>query len=298
MAELIDQFDEFTVGLKFQKEWGLGVALSHFLEGTGAGLFLISLYIQSQLLAILGMTIVCVGALVLLLEQNRRDRFWRAFFRPLTSWISRGVFLISALIVLGGLSIVPSMELFAWWPWTPQGVFAELIDVVAGLVAFLVMLYPGFVISSSLSVASWNTGLMPITLFAQSLATGAAVTLALYPLLGDITIMHKQLMTIQVLLIIFCLACILAYLSVMSSSTLAARKSLYLLTRGSFSFIFIGGAIVLGLFMPLVLTGWALLSEGVILKTVVLGITGILKLMGDFVFRYAVLKAGLRDPLI
>ena len=40
MAELIDEFDEFTVGLKFQKEWGLGVALSHFLEGTGAGLFM------------------------------------------------------------------------------------------------------------------------------------------------------------------------------------------------------------------------------------------------------------------
>lgn len=112
------RIDEFLIGVKFQREWGWLVISYLFLGGAGAGLFLISLYIDHAWAGALGLLVVIFGTLLLFLDLGRPERFWRAFFRPQSSWISRGCFFITFLVVLAGCIWPLSSPCLAWKPAT------------------------------------------------------------------------------------------------------------------------------------------------------------------------------------
>src|SRR3990170_5734077 len=99
------RIDEFLIGVKPQREWGWLVITYLFLGGAGAGLFLISLYIDHGWAGALGLVVVISGTGLLLLDLGRPERFWRAFYRPQSSWISRGCFFITLLVAFGGLHL-------------------------------------------------------------------------------------------------------------------------------------------------------------------------------------------------
>ncbi len=284
-------FDEFLIDVKPQREWGWAVITYLFLGGAGAGLFLVSLYIQNRWGEGLGLLVLVLGTLFLLIDLGRPERFWRAFLRPRTSWISRGCFFISALVLLGGLEILSAQIPL-------ENAWQVLIRGAAAVAAVAVMVYTGFVLSPSPAIPFWNSAFFPVIFFAYSLLAGIDFLILASPLLPGPEINLALLEKVQFGLVLLCLLMVLSHLSVMSGSAIAARKSIQLLTKGKWGTLFIGGVIGLGLVIPLLLAGPILWSSGFQAMFAVTVVLALLRLFGDYLFRFLVIRAGNYDPLL
>jgi len=284
--------DEFLIDVKPQKEWGWLVITYLFLGGAGAGLFLASLYISHPWGEALGLLLLVVGTLFLMLDLGRPERFWRAFFRARTSWISRGCFFISALVLLGAIHVL--VELNVW----DAGSWALLIQIGAATAAVAVMIYTGFVLAPSPAIPFWNSTFFPVIFFVYSLLAGIDFLILASPILPAPAIDIAHLEKVQFGLVLLCLLLVLSHLSVMSGSAVAARKSIQLLTRGRWAMLFLGGVIGVGLVVPL-LFAWPFLWQ-TSFQTVfaITAVLALLRLFGDYLFRFLVIRAGHYDPLL
>lgn len=284
--------DEFLIDVKPQKEWGLLVITYLFLGGAGAGLFLVSLYMAHPWAEAFGLLVLIFGTLFLMLDLGRPERFWRAFFRARSSWISRGCYFITALVLLGGLNVFSDFTASDW------GMPTTVLRVGAAVAAIAVMIYTGFVLSPSAAIPFWNSTFFPIIFFAYSLLAGIDFLILASPILPAPAIDVAQLEKIQFGLVLLCLLLVMSHLSVMSGSAVAARQSIQLLTRGKWAVLFIGGVIGIGLIIPLLLA-WPVLGQASF-QTVfaVTAVLALLRLFGDYLFRFLVIRAGLYDPLL
>lgn len=286
------RIDEFLIDVKPQKEWGWAVITYLFLGGAGAGLFLVSLYMHHPWGEGLGLLVLAVGTLFLLIDLGRPERFWRAFCRARTSWISRGCFFITALVILGALEIA-----LEFLPVEFDGLHMA-ITLAAALAAIAVMVYTGFVLSPSPAIPFWNSAFFPVIFFAYSLLAGIDFLILASPLLPGPDIDLALLEKVQFGLVLLCLLMVLSHLSVMSGSAVAARKSIQLLTKGKWGVLFIGGVIGLGLVIPLLLAWPILWTSGFQAVFAVTAVLALLRLFGDYLFRFLVIRAGHYDPLL
>ena len=295
---MTQRVDEFLIGVKPQREWGWLVITYLFLGGAGAGLFLISLYIDHAWAGVLGLSVLLLGTLLLLLDLGRPERFWRAFFHPQTSWISRGCFFITLVVLFGGVAAAIGILGIELPSGTAAGTLSALAKSVAAAAAVLVMIYTGFVLSPSPAIPFWNSAFFPIIFFAYSLLAGIDILILCSPALPGPSLDLVSLEKIQNYLALGCLLLLLSHLSVMSGSAVAARESIRLLTRGRWAPLFLGGVIGFGLIIPL-LFAWPLAGQSEF--RAVFAITAVLalfRLFGDYLFRFLVIRAGMYDPLL
>jgi formate-dependent nitrite reductase membrane component NrfD len=275
--------NNFTVELRGQQEWAWLVAIDLFFGGVGGGLFLLfHNFNLSPAVGLLSLGLVAVGGLVLMAELGHPMRAWRAMAKPRTSWISRGMISVFLFILLGFLYIASSLPAFSWLPWSPGSPAGRVMGTMAGICALLVTLYPGFVLSASPSIPFWNSPLMPILFFAQSLL-GASAIVILFSGLGLSDLAGPGLFSLAAVLIITNLALIAIHLWTLGHSGLAAKEAVGLLQRGSLGWIFNVGVVLVGMVFPLVVMVWvpsAMIFAGVFI------------LIGGLLFRYCVLKAG------
>jgi protein NrfD len=272
--------NSFNVELRGQQEWAWLVAIDLFFGGLGGGLFLLFHNLTlSPAIGLLSLGLVTVGGLVLLAELGHPMRAWRAMAKPGTSWISRGMISVFLFIVLGFFYIAPSVSFFSWLPWNPSGYGERAIGTVAAICALLVTLYPGFVLSASPSIPFWNSPLLPILFFAQSLQGASAVVILFSP--------FPRLLSLAAVLIILNLFLIAIHLWTLEHSGLAAKEAVRLLQCGSLGWIFNVGVVLMGMVFPLVVTLW--MPSAVALASAFI-------LVGSLLFRYCVLKAGVYVP--
>ena len=98
--------DEFIVRVKPQRDWIEGRALwllgAIYFGGVGGGLYIASVLVNWQmgLLLAVGITAILKGGAHLLFL-TRPLNFWRIFWRPQTSWISRGIYFVFLFIIFG-----------------------------------------------------------------------------------------------------------------------------------------------------------------------------------------------------
>ena len=162
--------DTLRVGYRFQRHWDNSMAYAFFCAEVGAGLFFVSLLLDSVAGMIIGLIPVATGKPYFhLAHMGVPARSWRAALRPDRSWISRGaisiVFFVGAsvlYIVLGRLGLLA-------WLGMADNAFGQgllwLVQWVAVVAAMVVMVYHGFAIADSSSIAFWNTGMMPVSSF-------------------------------------------------------------------------------------------------------------------------------------
>lgn len=273
--------NSFNVELRGQQEWAWLVAIDLFFGGLGGGLFLLFHNLTlSPAMGLLSLGLVTVGGLVLLAELGHPMRAWRAMAKPRTSWISRGMIAVLLFIVFGFFCIAPSFSFFSWLPWNPVGYGERAIGTVTTLCALLVTLYPGFVLSASPAIPFWNSPLLPVLFFVQSLLGATAVVILFSPFPG--------LLSLAAVLIIVNLVLIAIHLLTLEHSGLAAKEAVRLLQRGSLGWIFGVGVLLIGLVFPLVVTLW--MPSAVVLA-------GAFILIGGLLFRYCVLRAGVYVPI-
>lgn len=292
---------EFAIDeLRVQSSWDWRIVLDFFLVGTGAGLFLISGALGSFVGLAVAVALVVAGSGVVLSHLGRPESMWRAAFGFRSAWLSRGVVVASLLILFGLLTGAP--RLFEGLPWT-EGSWTDgnglglLIWYIGAISATVFILYPGLVLSSKPSIPFWHTRLLPL-LFASYGVLGALAVVFIIASLKEVSISSVALARWGLLvLVVSALLTTLHIWTKQRSGDVAVQESLRLLLRGPLATLFNFGVSVLGLAIPAVLLVVASVA-GEDLATTLNVISGVLILLGAFLIRLCVVKAGVYARLL
>ena len=275
-----------------QTEWidkrGLLLWIAFYTGGLGGGLYLVSLYFNSLIGMFIGWVIVAVikgGAHVMFL--GKPWRCWRMLFRPQSSWISRGIFFVLLFSLFGIIQIAIQY-------WAPGSAAVVVFKVLAGVMAFCVSIYTGFVLNSVKAVPFWNSTLLPILFILCGLLGGFGLSVAIALAGGDIKLETAELGS-RWLLIVNALLIIL-YLWRASQRETTGKMSVVQHIRGELAPFFWIGIVILGIVIPLIIALTGLFAHG--LPSWIL-LTGVgCEITGGLALRYCVLKAGAYKPLV
>ncbi len=289
-----------------QTIWGWKVALYLFLAGLGAGSYVLGVAAQFvgaewDVVAKAGVTLggptVALSSLFLLWDLGHPLRFSRAGLRPRTSWISRGVYILS-LFILVSLVHLPLVWLEA--SLTVQ----KVLGVIGGLLAVLTMVYTGLLLGAVQTIRLWSSPALPLLFLVSALSTGfmaVSLVLAVYMVVtGDAAAGEASILRTDTALIALEAVVVFCYLYLVRS-TLAGKASADALVRGDLAPLFWGGFIVLGLVIPFVLELVLLGPLGDASGTARLAAAAAAVgpgLLGGYVLRHLVVAGGVKGPLI
>jgi formate-dependent nitrite reductase membrane component NrfD len=170
-----------------------------------------------------------------------------------------------------------------------------LVVGVSVLAACAILAYEGFVYAASKAIPFWRTRLLPVLYIAYGLRGGAALLLiaAAFGVAGfDVATVEA----VKLWVIVSTAVLILLYVVAGSRAGGAARESVSELIAGRISPAFYGGAVLVGILVPIALT---LVPETPgSLELLLLGAIGMTSLIGDFYVKYCIVKAGVYTPLV
>jgi formate-dependent nitrite reductase membrane component NrfD len=281
--------EEFVLGFRPQTEWSWKIAFAFFFGELGCGLFFISAFYDFLLGMIVGWVLVTVAKPVaLMLHLGQPQRFWRAIMGLGNSWISRGVL---ASILLGGFGGAHIINLYFH---IVGGGLATLIMVVAMLACLVVMVYLGFVLSYSPSIALWGSGIMPIISLTYALLGGVTLVIILghNGFLASAPQTLATLKSFELGLVLFAGVVMVSFLHGAAYSSEAGKKSVALLLKQDFAKWFITLVLVVGILVAALLAYMGASSFTGILAVAVA------ELVGDFTLKILIFKAGLYEPAI
>jgi formate-dependent nitrite reductase membrane component NrfD len=287
---------EWMVKYTPQRVWinGRGVLLwlAYFFGDLGGAMYLISLYFNNLTGMAIGWGIIILlngGCHLAFL--GRPLRVWRAFTRPQSSWITRGLIFIVGFVVFGALQLAPALPFLAWLPWSIDSL---VLRTIAAIFAFLILFYSGFAMSVINAISFWNHALLPV-LFAFYGFLGAAGLFLIVVLSSGMESMVGAVETgIRILLVVA--AVLLAVYLGSATSTPGGKQSVAELIRGHISIPFYVGLVVLGIVIPLIVSVY-FFSTGVVAPSVL--IAGVIcEVIGSLSLRYCMLKGGIYTPII
>lgn len=286
-----------------QQSWGWTAAIYLFFAGVGGGVFLFSFILDfigkyepvARIGALSGPVLVGVGSLFLLFDLGSVTRAYRLFSSAsglLTSWMGRGAWILAAFMISGLAYSLPSFSLFGWLPWTRTSALGQGMGFFAALLSMGVAVYPGFLLGVLRSIPFWNASALPPLFFLSGLDTGIAVLALLalfFPASFDSEGFH--LLGAGDTVLLFLMLIILgAYIDIVRQGDEAAAASFRLLRTP----LFIGGAIILGLLLPLGLLLYSFFVNDALTLRILAGTTSALLLAGGFCLRYSVIRGGVR----
>jgi polysulfide reductase chain C len=280
---------DFGVKEATAREWseGMGalIAVAMFLGGIAGGLYLASLYFDN----LWGMFIAWIFALGMglfdMAHLSKPVRVWRIALKAGSSWISRGFIFVFLFIGAAGIQLLISLL-------TNETTGVEIFfRVVAGIMAFGVAIYSGFVLGFVNGIKFWNTGIMPLLVVIGGLAGGSGILLATTAFTGEATFSSIQLFA-RFMLGTYVIA-IFIHLWISTYSSPTAKHSTISLLKGSLAGLFWLVIILLGIIIPFIL-------EFVLGSSASIGLTisAVLILMGNLTLRYSIIKAGRYSPLV
>jgi formate-dependent nitrite reductase membrane component NrfD len=275
-----------------QTEWierrGILMWLAEVSGGFGAGLYLVSLYLNSLWGMFVGWLIILIlkgGFHIAFL--GKPLRFWRILLKPQTSWIARGLIFVVLFIGFGAMQLAVSYWL--------QGLIWEIVfKVLAGIMAFGVIIYTGFVMNYVNGIPLWNTALLPMLFVISGALDGFGLVLVIALGDGSIDIMVAEAGS-RVLLIVSALL-ITLYLWSATYMGSTGRYSVIELIRGNIAPVFWVGVVLCGIVIPIVVAFSSYLAGEVSAPLLIMGV--VCDTIGAFSLKYCILKAGIYSPLI
>ncbi|MDP6549314.1 MAG: polysulfide reductase NrfD [Dehalococcoidia bacterium] len=292
-----------------QTIWGWQIALYLFLAGGACGAYVtgVAAEFASRTTAwdpvvkigvTIGAPLVAFSTIFLVLDLGRPFGFVRAASHPRTSWISRGVFILSAFIIVGLVHLA-----LVWTDAVSEGVLRG-IGVAGGTLAVITMVYTGLLLGSARAVPFWSTPALPMLFLVSALSAGmmsVTLILSVYMVVANkVVAVESQLLKADIVLLVIEAFVVFSYLYLVRAS-LAAKASVDSLLRGDLSLIFWVGFVVLGLLIPLS-TELALLDtleEASQEERMAVALLGLIPgLAGGYILRHLVMSAAIRGPLV
>jgi tetrathionate reductase subunit C len=302
----------WIVGPKPQTVWGIPHASWFFAMGVGGALFINRLVFGIELgrfygvivADLLSMIVIAIGGLILIADLGKPLRVLRALMNPRTSWISIGAICDFVFLLLAGLWAICDLEWagarpFAGLPWAGDSPLGTVFQIVAGLAAFIVIIYPGLVLAYSPSIPFWNTTLIPL----QFLAFAFASALGLVPIFALWDPIPANLLSawsgLELVVLVATVLLLVAHILQGAYGHTAARVSVQRLMKEDLSLPFIWGTLVAGTLLPIALVvNGAILADSASAQLGFLAAAGAITLPGNWLSKYAIIKAGMYAPLI
>ena len=282
---------------KKQKEWSHMPMWAEMAVGAiGAGLFVVSYFLQFNLGIIGAYLLVMVGkGFIMLLDLGHSERFLNVFKRPGSSWVSNGAWGLMIFAALGGLTVLPTI--FTALPWQPWMGFGKVIGLLAATMAAFIMIYDGFLLAKSKGIAFWGNGSMPMLFGSSATAGGIGAYFIIAPLSGlsaDVTTLTAINLATLFILGINLYVCISYSYNVKEGAKNSAQR----LTNGNLSKPFWIGTVIVGVLLPLVMVVWSFLGLPLVESNFTWRLVGLAEVIGVVFLRYSILKAGVYSPAI
>ncbi len=293
--------------LKPQTEWGWQVAVYLYLAGIGSGAFAVGLFMEwlgysphsFRPMVLWGPILVAIGALFLVLKLGIKRRFLNTIMNPMTSWLSRGFYILSACIIVGTAVLVFAILESLGIDISNLSPLILALDIIGFIFALGTAVYTGILIQSVKYVSFWNTSFLPALFTVSSLSTGAtAVILSVigytafsasvgYPgrLINALTVTELVFIVLEIIVLAF-------YLSSRYKAEEYGKDSVRLLLSGNLRRPFWVGVVTVGFVFPIILEIIHTLLHG---QHIILVTAGSLLLIGGFFLRYCVVYAGIKD---
>ncbi len=286
-----------AVGYKFQTQWGRNrgilLLLAMYTGAMGGGAYLLSIYTGYILGAVIGYLILVIGKPVFhILFLGRPERFIKAFKRPNSSWISRGIWGLTFYIPIGGIYVAPYLGIMQWL----EGTFIWSLALWLSIpLAIFLILYDGFLLVASKGVAIWNNSLLAILFPVAALISGLGVLIFYTAYFIRIEQFLKLFEEHELTILLVGAFTIATYLYTVNYSDTTSRYSVFQLIKGRYSPIF-WFSIATAIAIPILAN---ILNRYYIhIPIQVIGLVALLELVGDLLLKYAILNVGAYRPLV
>ena len=285
-----------------QTTWRGMIGIYLFLGGLGAGAYVVAAvgtFLGDKWLPITnaGLTIsfplVIIGMVFLLAHLGVPMRAPRAIAKPATSWISRGVLVLSAFLVLSIIHFLGQVAPADYISSAGSRVLPVVLSIITGLFALFVMLYTGALLSASKGFPFWRTGLLPVLFMCSGLLTGLFASLIAAVIMDKAAITMHHLRTLAFIgtgMTVIEILAIFFFLHAAYRTPDTKEAAEHMMHGGKFVF----GDLIVGLGVPVVLM-LIVYFGGVELgtATTLMIIAGILGLIGGLILRLSILAAGM-----
>ncbi len=283
------------MGVRGQDVWGWQVAAYLFVSGMGAGAYAVGVGAErlgarelASLALPLGPLLVGPATLFLLADLGRPGGFLRAGRRPATSWISRGVVVLTAFLAVSVLHAACAL-------FDGPAAARLALSLAGGALALLTMAYTGLLLGAVRPIPFWTTPVLPLLFVVSSLSTGAMAADLVAAIAGRSGRALAALRTADLGLLAIEAGVLALYLG-LGHATVASRAATALVVRGALASRFWGGVVAAGLAAPFVVQ----LAEvsgalpGSVAWTALSSAAG---LAGGCLLRQIVIAAGVKSPL-
>ena len=286
---------EFMVKYTPQEVWikgrGIFLWLAFFFSEIGAGIYLVSLFLNLPAGWLLGWLVTLIaGGGFHLLYLGRPARVLLMFLKPVKSELSRGLWVILAFAVLGFIQVAPIV--LSNLPWTGS---SAGLKIITGIGCILVIIHGFLTMSGIRAIPVWNSAMMVPLSVASGLWVGSQVTVLLSYFLG----LNMGAAEIWARWSLFCLIALLGFFILGAiQSTETAQVSIKRMLTGDWSGPFYVGVIAIGILVPLIITiiTWAgdisNISIGILL------LRCLCVFVGDLMIRYGIMGNAVYSPLI
>lgn len=295
---------EWMIKYTPQTEWierrGILVWVAEVFTSLGAGMFLVSLYFNSFWgMLIAWLIIVLLKIPFHIAYFGKPLRFWRTV-PPFsnawrTSWFTRG---ITFTILFTSFAFVLLVIQFALsnglLPGTGWEVTLVAFKVLAGITAFLVGIYSGFIMSYCRSVPFWNSALLPLVFIFAGIADGFALIMAVALGGGQVNIMAAEAGSRVLLIVNALIIAIYLWNATYTSST--AKQSVIELIRGNIAPAFWIGVVAFGIIIPIAISVSSYFAGELSVPLLIAAIA--FHTIGAFALKYCLLKAGIHNPIL
>jgi formate-dependent nitrite reductase membrane component NrfD len=275
-----------------QKEWidgkGVYLWLAFFFSEIGAGIYFLSLFFDFYTGFIVGwlMTLV-IGGGVHMLYLGNPTRVFRIFFKPGTSELSRGMWVILLFAVLGFFQILPGI--FPALGWTGLSIGYK---VIMGILCILLIMHGFATMNVVRALPAWNSSVMlPLSIISGIWVGSQFVQIMLGATghnLATLEMWSRLFLFVYIGFLVF-------YLWGTFHEDETARFSVRELVRGDYAQVFYLGVVAVGIVVPLLLT-FIMWGTSISLGLVFLRLLFVFA--GDLMMRYSIMKSAFYTPLI
>jgi len=189
--------DRFALHYVPQTHWRIWHAIWFWAMGIGSGIFCLrqflgfsggGLFWGMNAIDVIGLVLVAIGGIILILDLGKPFRFLNSLLKPKNAWISRGAISDFIFLGIGVLYVLPGLTSSLPWSdavFSEADAFGRILIVLAIFFAFIIMIYPGFVLYYSKNIPFWNSILTPILFLEYALTSSFGLLGLMGVLNGD-----------------------------------------------------------------------------------------------------------------
>ena len=290
-----------TYDVSHERPWGWKVSAYLWTKSISAGVFLLAAVaigfglVKGHWLfetAAAPVSLIFLAATVGLLvwDLKRPERFLSILLTPQwKSWLVIGGYV---LVIFGAM-------LMAWMMIPFVGLYAAEGPVMlfGALFAIMSAIYSAFLFKQARGRVFWHSSLTPLHLLVQSMAAGAAILMLI--MLADSVISGSELdgpawwfLYYELIGALIANGVLIAGELFMPEDNVERKRAVRLITRGIFRNLFWGGAVIIGVILPLLS-----LTSGAAEYHIAAVLTALSALAGVFLWEHIWVQAGQAVPL-